>query len=324
MTARAQRLLELVLPDARVTLGSKYGGGETASLSNVDPDDVETAVGLMDIAGFTRTSTGAEHASMGVLEFANDVTVEGLDDGYHSPDSEIAEDGTGNAGVDDNSSIDGSTRRLRVLTDVESHKFADKIFTGMLGNAEDRSGYAAFLLDFDTFLGTHRNRDDEEDGETASDTACDACTDHAIPLELLAQIAEGYEPETAGRKREKTGRSAVLSQLMTAMSGSLGERVVTAFQSGDSVALAQAIGDVGTKMAAAMPEPVTDDTDTTEAEPDPDDPEQNPTPPDDVDSEDSDAEDADETDNSDGEGDESDEDDTTEGRPADKPIEDIK
>lgn len=280
------RLFQLVLPSAEVQERTKYGGGTSVSLSGVTAENASVAVALMETMGFSRTSGGAELASLGVMEFANDITTsfESLGDDFDDHDSPedpelAAEDATAESSVDSSRlapDIDGGGKLLRVLVDSDGHRFAEKIYTGMLQHDTDRKGYASYLYGLDNFLFTYRNptppKDEpDDDAELASVTGdlAFATTDLLIQLgqlpdedrtslEYLTKLLLSPEGETARKKKgggkEKGGRSGFLSKLMKAMSTSAGEKAVRAWENGDADELAEAFAALTKNVAATMPE----------------------------------------------------------------------
>lgn len=196
-----KRLLSHACPDVLVEVAVCDDGiHQIVAVTNVDKDSVEFVSTVMEGAGYTYTPTGKETASLGALEFTNLSPYQHLaeDADY---DSDETEDLEGSGQDVDNSelssasvtSIDGDGRAFRVLTTPEMHKFAMKVYTGMLGNTKDMANYGVFAYDLDNFLAMHINSetsfdDDEEEGEDEDGISVPEAASHSITVEEVASV----------------------------------------------------------------------------------------------------------------------------------------
>lgn len=122
---------------------------------------------------------------------------------------------------------DGS---LRYLNTSEGHKFAQRIYTNMLGN-QDMARYAQFLIDLDKFFGSYVNKDAADFGarkKRIESAAAEIADDLNIDEEAIIEEA---------KKKKKKGRAGLLSALMKAISGDAGDALVSAWDNGDAAKL---------------------------------------------------------------------------------------
>lgn len=130
--------------------------------------------------------------------------------------------------------LDDNTRQLRVLISAESHKFASKIYHGMLDN-NDLSRYPAFLMDLDAFLQQYigdGSGEEEEDVELASIIS---------NFNLRLEVAKG-----------KSARSAFLGAFMQALASDAGASLIAAFAAGDVDKFAEGMGTIVVGLIESM------------------------------------------------------------------------
>jgi len=180
-----KRLLSYAYPEALVEVSTAINGlDQNVSISNIDKDNARYLTSIMEAAGYIYQESDKEVANLGVYEFTNVSLYEDLieeatmEDGSEHETDYIEDNGSDFAGSElSNSavtSIDGDGRAFRVLTNPEMHKFAMKVYTGMLGNNENMANYGIFAYDLDNFLSMHQNTntsfddDEEESGEDES------------------------------------------------------------------------------------------------------------------------------------------------------------
>ena len=170
---------------------------------------------------------------------------DGMEDEDSGEDDEDEDEEEGPGEID---TIDNDGRALRILNTQEGHKFATRIYNVLLGN-EDMGRYAAFLNDFDNFLHTYKGGD-----VTFASKRKNGGMESA-GLDVLAQYFVSDDTgffETAAKKTKK-GRAGMLSVLMKAMSGELGDKLVSAWDSDDSASLREALSTAIDKVIAAIP-----------------------------------------------------------------------
>jgi len=272
------KLFNLILGDMDVSTRNGHNQNEEIARVNVSADtDVDYLTRVMDSIGFHPCQSNEETASVGFLQFSNYINYEGA-----NVEAEDEDDDTENeehASLDDrlgghrakyggspelsDLAIDGDGKKLRVLTDVDSHKFADKLYTQTLGNDQDRSTYAAFLYAFDNFLFLYKNQNPEveDEAEEASAKVGRLALNRFIDKfsAFLPQITpEHAEAETA---KEKSARSQVLKALMKLMSGKHGISLTAAWEAGDVDRAADAMGNIMEGLLEQMPEPEDSDED---------------------------------------------------------------
>lgn len=268
-----EKLFKLILGDFAIDMRNGHQENEEiARVTGVSATaDVDYLARVMDGMGFHPCQSNEETASAGFLQFSNYIDYEGAsitsededDDAESEADIESDDglDGRGSKherGIElSNLAIDGDGKNLRVLTDIDSHKFAEKLYSQTLGNDVDRRTYAAFLYAFDNFLFLYKNpnADAEDDAEEASVKTGKLVLNKFIDqfAAFLPQIApEHAEAETA---KEKSARSQVLKALMKLMSGKHGIALTAAWESGDVDRAADAMGNIMEGLLEQMPEP---------------------------------------------------------------------
>ena len=146
--------------------------------------------------------------------------------------------------------------KLKIISNTEMKKFADKVFN-MISPGDDMSNYAAFLLNFDDFLLMHRSDTDyvntDEDGEEGEEPS-----DNLKPRDSINELASKSPEDVAGflklfndmetassflsefqkflpaeLAKGKNPRSQLLRVLMKAMSSEVGMSAVAAWEAKD-------------------------------------------------------------------------------------------
>jgi len=247
-----KRLLSYAYPEALVEISTASNGvDQNVVLSNIDKDSVDFITSVMEGAGYVFTETGKELSSLGTYEFTSISTYEYLANGEVASDeyetNDLEDSGSGiidselaNSGI---VSIDGDGRAFRVLTTPEMHKFAMKVYTGMLGNTENMANYGIFAYDLDNFLSMHINSDpnfDEEEGEGKDeDDGITVPEAASVTVEELASIiltSDGdaflttfgkYLPETAN---SKIIGKIILGILVKIVGGAVGKSLLNAWE----------------------------------------------------------------------------------------------
>lgn len=269
MSDLTQTLFSTILGDFSIDFRQgSIENEEIARVSDIAKNaDIEYLTRVMESAGYHPMTSNQETAGYGIMQFSNRNHYEEManalnaedDDEEQSDDSEgdvrySPKHGRGvelsNVPIDGNISIDGDGKNLRVLTDVDSHKFADKLYTQTLGNYEDRSSYAAFLYAFDNFLSLYKNQNPEPEAEEAS--ASKAASKLFINkfITQFSPFITGMDGEVA---KEKSARSQVLKELMKLMSGKHGVNLTAAWEAGDIDAAGNALGSIMENLLEAMP-----------------------------------------------------------------------
>lgn len=247
-----KRLLSYAYPEALVEVSTASNGvDQNVILSNISKDNVGFVSSIMEGAGYVFTENGKELSSLGTYEFTSISSYEYMadgevanyeyeTDGLEDSGSDVADGEFANSGV---ASIDGDGRAFRVLTTPEMHKFAMKVYTGMLGNTENMANYGIFAYDLDNFLSMHINSDpnfDEEEGEGKDEDGGIAVPEAAsVTVEELASIiltSDGdafltafgkYLPETAN---SKIIGKIILGIMVKIVGGAVGKALLAAWE----------------------------------------------------------------------------------------------
>jgi hypothetical protein len=287
MSELNQKLFNLILSDFQIDVRS--GGNENEEIARVSElakdADVNYLTRVLDSIGFYPVKSNEETASFGILQFSTYTDYTDMEKALETEDDDNESNSEDTAGQDDghngrrtehggrfelsNMVIDGDGKDLRVLVDIDSHKFADKLYTQTLGNDEDRKTYAAFLYAFDNFLFLYKNQEAREDEPEEASVKSNKVFLNTFIDKFSAFIPQGT-PENAGAEtaKEKSARSQVLKALMKLMSGKHGLTLVSAWESGDVDKAADAMGNIMEGILNQMPEP--DDSDETEEDEDTD------------------------------------------------------
>lgn len=230
------------------TLFTRVFGAENVEVSSnllrvfvEDEDERELAEALANMLYLEPPRDEVAHSNF--LRFV-EVAFDDEDEEEEDEDTEDEEESEDEEDSDDRSvnAIDEDGRSLKVLVTPDSHKFASKIYHGMLGN-DDLSRYPAFMLDLDNFLSVYRNKNPEKND--GIDVASFLTTTESHP-----EIASFFE----AAKKGKSGRSLFLSTLMGKLSSGDGEDAIAAFTSGNVEKFADAMGKIVESLLQDMPE----------------------------------------------------------------------
>ena len=244
-----KRLLSYAYPEAIVEVSTAENGVDhNVVLSNISKDNVEFVASVMEGAGYVYTPTGRETAALGVYEFTSISPYEHLAYGeeadYEHETNDLEDSGQDTSGSELSAAsvtpIDGDGRAFRVLINPEMHKFAMKVYTGMLSNNENMANYGIFAYDLDNFLSMHMNSDpsfdeegEEEDGEVTVPEAASVTVSEVAsvffnaPAEDFVVTFGKYMPETANAKF--IGK-VILGIIVKVLGGAIGKALLSAWQ----------------------------------------------------------------------------------------------